>query len=86
MWEVVSMEIRLKISEEPITTGDLCKNCVYAILRGNPKHGPGSYGRFCGNESNLVEVEDFTEGIRTFYAELCSEHNSSGTCGDYSET
>lgn len=80
------MEIRIKISEESITSGDLCKNCDHAILRGNPKHGPGFYGRFCGCESNLVEEEDFVEGIRTFYAELCVEHNPSGSCGDYSET
>lgn len=76
-------ELRHIVSTETITTGDFCKNCTHAILLGNPKYGVGHYAYFCGAESNLVEEEDYTEGIRTYYAELCSEHNMSGSCGDF---
>lgn len=80
------MITKYQVSEEPITSGDFCKDCVHCILVGNPKHGPEMFARFCGEESNLVEEEDYTTGIRTFYAELCSEHNLSGSCGDFSES
>lgn len=76
---------KLKISELPVTSGDICKKCVHAILMGNPKHGTGFYARYCGCPSNLVEEENYTEGIITIYAELCSEHNPSGLCGDYDD-
>lgn len=77
------MNENLKISEEAITGSNICKNCTKSILKGNPKHGANFYQYYCGEESNLVETENFVEGIRSFWAEPCSEHNSAGSCGDY---
>lgn len=79
------MTTQIQISVEPIPgETEFCKGCEHHILRGNPKHGSGQYGYFCGYEENLVEVENWAEGTLTKYAQLCTVVNDSGGCMDYS--
>jgi len=74
---------QLEMSQEPITTGDLCKNCTYAVEKGEPSMGPAFHKFFCAYEENLVEVGDYQQGIKTTYAPLASEINDSGSCADF---
>lgn len=73
----------LKLSIESLTSGDFCKNCTYSQLQGSLKAGPGRYEYFCIYEENLIEVENFVEGIKIIYAPPCYEINDNGSCMDY---
>lgn len=73
---------RLELSQEPIA-GEICKTCQHSILMGD--QAAGMFARFCGYEENLIEVEDYVEGIRYTYAPLCSACNDGGGCMDYEQ-
>jgi hypothetical protein len=77
------MDDNLKLSKEPLTGGVYCKNCIHALLKGNPKHGAGFYKYFCTFSENLLDSENFEEGVKTIYAQPGQTCNEEGSCADY---